>query len=625
MTEFEARIKNLADEYYRGNEQVSDQEYDALVARLRKEQPASSLLPENQGIAGSELKGVSRKYRLPITMGTLAKCNSDDELRKWWGTHPHDDIVAQSKLDGNSQVLCYKDGKFQYSRSRGDGEYGEDTTGKLRNVDIPFELKADPDFSGYIRGELYLKRSVWAEKFPGTKNPRNCAAGIVGRDDTSGCRYLSFCAYDVFDDDNIHDTEEMKKLGFLEANGFEIPEFEQNPSINKLIEWKDSLDTVSGEIPMDGIVIKQNKVDKGDLMRHTPLKNVAFKPNIQLAVTKIRDIQWDIRGRYLSPVAILEPVELEGTTVSRASLANVNIMRKLGVYIGAEVMVKKAGLIIPQVEKVLDPKKDAFEIPGVCPACGQPLTVNESGFVECLNESCPRKTTHRIKKLLKVFGVKGAGQAFLDALEKDGKDIFWLLETCRSGKNDSLNGYAGGINGEKILRQIKTVLSSEVTPAQVLALLDMKLFDQKRIEMLGDKTLDELLSLTREEIVGTSGFSDITADAYLSFISDCKDDIARLRAYFTFRKPDGKVAENKEEKPMTQTTVCFTGACKGYTRSELSDMAIKAGYLPQGSVTSKTNLLVCADPNSGSSKLQKAQKNGTKIISYDEFLETIGA
>lgn len=351
MTDLETKIKALADAYYQGDEQISDEEYDALIDQLRRQNPKSVLLPENQGIAGSDLKGIDKKYKLDITMGTLAKCNTDEQFKEWWSKHPHDDIVCELKIDGNGQMLHYENGKFIYARSRGDSEYGLDTTKIFDYVDIPKSISIT--FTGSIRGELVLKRSVWKEHFPGTKNPRNAAAGLTGRLDSKDAKYLTFIAYDVFDNnDNVDQTEE-NKLAFLYANNFNIPESKLNPTFDEIKAWKDRIDTNTAEIPCDGIVIKQNKTDKDDLMRHTPKNNVAYKPNLQIAVTKVIDVEWSLSGRYLSPVAIVEPVELEGTTVQRASVSNINKMLELGIEIGSMVEIKKSGLIIPQIVKVV--------------------------------------------------------------------------------------------------------------------------------------------------------------------------------------------------------------------------------------------------------------------------------
>lgn len=357
MTNLEQKIKTLADAYYQGDEQISDEEYDALIDQLRRENPKSELLPENQGVTGSDIKGVDKKYKLPITMGTLAKCNTDAQMKEWWEKHPHSDIVCETKIDGAGTCIHYENGKFIYARSRGNSEYGTDLTEKLRAIGVPETLTENPQFTGNIRGEVVMLRSVFDKYFKdkGLKNPRNTVSGALGqkeidKDILSKC---TFIAYDVFDDNNQVDYEELNKLVFLRNNHFTVPEYQVNPSFEAIKEWKDSINTKTAEIPCDGIVIKQNKVDKNDLARHTPLNNCAYKPSLQIAVTKVIDIEWNIQGRVYAPVAIVEPVELCGTTVQRASVANVNKMLELGIEIGSMVEIAKHGEIIPQIEKVV--------------------------------------------------------------------------------------------------------------------------------------------------------------------------------------------------------------------------------------------------------------------------------
>ena len=611
MTELEEKIKNYADNYYSGNELISDSEYDALIERLKKEQPDSVLLGD---VIGSDLKGVSKKYRLEATMGTLEKCNTDEQMKSWWNKHSHNDISCQLKIDGNGQLLTYKNGNLQYTRSRGDGEYGEDTTANVSKVNgVPKCLPVD--FSGCIRGEVLMKRSVFEQYFKDGKNPRNMASGIIKRLDGKDCDKLNFIAYDVFDDNETVDNTETDKLNFLASVGFEVPENKSNLTLEELKAWKDNLNP-NGEIPCDGIVIKQNKVDRDDLARHTPMNNIAYKPNIQHASTVIKDIIWDMKGSVMAPVAIVEPVELEGATVERATLSNINIMNDLGVYVGADIIMSRHGMIIPSIDKVLNPKTNAFTVPSICPACNGILIINESGFPECGNEDCSRKLAHRYKRMFDVFGIKGAGDAFVDKLEYEGIMVGDFLEIVSNNDVKTFNRWAGGINGEKILIQMKNVFKREITPAEFLATFDVKFFDVKRLNFFGNKTLDELLNLSYNDVIKVNGFADITANAYIDFITKYRNEIDNIRKYFNINIKEEIM--NSGEKGI----VVFTGTGP-MKRSELSAKATAAGWTVGDSVNSKTNLLVCADPNSGSSKLVKAAKNGTKIMSYDDFIATL--
>ncbi len=612
MTELELEIKKYADAYYQGNELISDSDYDALIAKLKKEQPKSELFGN---IIGSDLKGVSKKYKLEATMGTLDKCNTDEQMKEWWNKHNHDHLVAELKIDGNGQLLTYKNGVLQYTRSRGDGEYGEDTTTNVKKVNGVIEKLSD-NFNGLIRGEIVMLRSTFETYFKDGKNPRNMAAGIIKRLDGSDCDKLQFIAYDVFDDDKIYDHTETEKLDKLKEWGFTVPEYDINPTLESLKKWKDSLDP-NGEIPCDGIVIKQWKTDKEDLMRHTPLNNVAYKPNCQSAVTTVKKITWQLKGRYFGPVATVVPVELEGTTVDKASLANVNIMNELGVYEGAEVIMTKHGLIIPQIDKVLNPKKNSFTVPTVCPACGGKVIINDSGIPECVNEGCSRKIAHRLRRMFSVFNIKGAGDVFYKNVENSGITINDFLNICAGSDPAALNKFSGNTNGTKILTQMKTAMATPITAAQYLATFDVKLFDEKKLNQLGNKSLDEIICLKYNDVININGFAETTANALLDFIKNYKQEINDLRSYFTFR------TEEKEKKNMNCPAVCFTGACeidgKKYSRSQLTEMC-NGLYDVKDTVTKDLDILVCADPNSGSTKLQKAAKNGTKVISYKNFV-----
>lgn len=625
MTELEERIKELANAYYQGQELVPDSEYDALIKVLKEKQPDSELL--KRGVIGSDAKGISKKYKLEITMGTLEKCNSDEELKDWMKKHPHDDIVAELKIDGNGQYLRFENGKLAHIRSRGDGEYGEDSTDNVKKVpSIPHNI--DKSFSGKIRGEVFMLRSVFDKDFSkDNKNPRNTAAGIVKRLDGKDMDKLFFIAYDVFDDNDVVDKTEVGKLEFLEKNGFAIPEYIVNPTIEELIAWKNKLNP-NGEVPCDGIVIKQNKVNKDDLMRLTPMNNVAFKPNLQVGATEMIDIEWSMKGRFVSPVAILAPVELEGTTVQRASLSNLNIMRELRAEIGDTVLVEKRGLIIPKVVGVAESHhvKGAtwnWKVPINCPACGSLLIENENGSLECVEESCPRKIAHRLKKFAKIFDIKYIGDSFVENIEEAGITFEDFLKMASGNDRTVFNKYSGGANGTKVYDQVKNVLGSQISAAQFLATFDAPMLDEKRFLLFGEKTLDELirLSMDKEKLLSYKGIGEEIANIYIKFFDNNQDEIFALRQYFTFQSVYTKIKVEGEKKmsKIAGKSFCFTGkACK--PRKELQEIVTKNGGVNKDSVVKGLDYLVTDDTETGSAKNKKAKELGIPVISSVDFL-----
>ena len=613
MTELEKKIQEAANAYYKdGSSPLSDEEFDAMMEELRETNPKSPLLKDG---VQEELKGVSKKIKLPYTMGTLAKCMNEKSFHDMWRSVCKDrDVICEIKIDGCGSLLEYSNGKLVRALSRGDTEYGEDLTQNISKIpDVVLDCKNN--FTGHIRGEFFMLRSVFEKNYSSMmKNPRNAAAGIIKRKDGSDCDKLSFIAYDLWD--GIHDHKEMDKLVFLKELGFKTPKWWAGCKEEDIIELRNNLKT-DDEIPCDGLVIKQDIVDRDDLQRKTPMKNFAFKPSPSIRITKVKDIIWQLAGSYFAPVAIIEPVELCGTTVERASLANVNIMNEFGIYIGASVAVKKAGEIIPSVvEVVSEKKKNAFEIPTVCPVCGGKVVVNESGIPTCINNLCPRKISHRFAKMFDILEIKGAGDAFISYMEEHGITVSDFFEIIARKDEEILNRFAGSINGGKILKQMINVLSKPISTAKFLALFDYKGFDEKKLKLIG-KPLNEMYNLTFNDLIKIDGFAEKTASLFLSFMHDCKEEIEDIKHYFIIE--DAVVSSGK----LNGLSFCFTGAaCK--PRKELQMLVEENGGIVKNGVAKGLNYLVSDDKDSSSSKMIKAKSLGITLISSEEFLEMIG-
>lgn len=613
MIELEQKIQEAANAYYKdGSSSYSDDEFDAMMDELKKINPNSTLL-EN-GVQ-EELKGIKKKYKLWHTMGTLTKAMNEEEFEKLWNNYCEEkEIVCQLKVDGAGAMLHYEHGQLIQALSRGDTEYGEDLTENIKK--IPDIVQKMPfDFTGEIRGEFFMKRSIFNKYFKeSAKNPRNMAAGIIKRLDGNDCDKLSFIAYDLWKTScPSHvscDSTELNKLSFLKETGFITPNWWAGISKNDILDLRNHLNT-DDEIPCDGLVIKQNKTNKEDLERRTPMYNFAFKPETTIKITRIKDIIWQLAGSQLAPVAIVEPVELCGTTVERASLSNINIMNKLGVYKDALVEIKKSGEIIPNVIKTLEPKENAFEIPKNCPVCGGQIEVNESGIPYCVNKNCPRKLSHRFLKIFEILGVKGCGKAFLNNLENECSSVEEFINLILN-ENSIIDKWAGGINGRKIIKQFKAALSKEITIPQFLAMFDYKGFDEKKL-----KSINEInYSITEKELQSINGFGEITSKLFIDFLNEYKDEIESLRKYFKFKKMEEKVGSLKG------LTFCFTGAAVK-PRAELQKLVEENGGINKSGVTKNLSYLVNDDVNSTTSKNMKAKELGVPIISSIDFLNMI--
>lgn len=346
-------IPYLAQQYYDGNEITSDVKYDYLVAMLKEVNPKNPL--SANGLAAADDSGRVKLQHSLIT-GTQAKCKDMDEFRDWFNARPAGKYVLNSKVDGAGAELKYKDGKLDVAISRGDGYTGEDITLSASQWNnLPSSIG---NFTGSIRGEFLLKEGVFRSKYADDmRNARNASAGIAKRLDGSGSEDLSFIAYDVLNDNGVQFSTEFEKMQWLENVGFEVPDW---CIVDNLIEvaafrtkiYESRKKTI--DYGCDGIVVKQNEIDYDDLKRLTPLTQCAIKFVLDTAVTKIIDIEWSLSGSYLSPVAIVEPVELNETTVQRASLSNLNKMMELGIEIGKMVEIEKRGEIIPKITKVVE-------------------------------------------------------------------------------------------------------------------------------------------------------------------------------------------------------------------------------------------------------------------------------
>ena len=352
------QVEIWANAYYNGTPMVDDATYDAFCKANNLE----------AGLQGDELKGNREpKYKHDLTTGTLAKAEDleDERFDRWQGRIKGEAVNLSMKVDGSGFELIIVDGHLERAITRGNGFEGLDRTDTVKEI-CKYNGLAAPVvrngklYTGSIRGEMVMYKKDFESNFADQyANGRNLVAGMMNRkfsdmtaEDKSNLQYVHFIAYDALDKNGDFATQ-TQLMDWLEQY-FEVPEWKTIQVADKTIinEWRDAVRKMTYDC--DGVVIKADVIDRADRQERTPSRDIAVKPELQIAVSKVRKIAWDQSGSYLAPVAEIDPVQLEGTTVTRASLSNLNIMKKLGIEVGKTVSIVKGGLIIPKIIQVLD-------------------------------------------------------------------------------------------------------------------------------------------------------------------------------------------------------------------------------------------------------------------------------
>ena len=358
----ETEIRKHQELYYNHQPVISDGEFDALVDELTMLDPDNELLTTKIGADHTE--GFT-KVKHNIKMGSQNKANTEPEMNGWISTIDNSLVLGGFKMDGNSVRLTYKNGELVQAASRGDGDWGDDITENVKKMNfVPLKLKATPNYTGDVRGEVLLSRKNKEKYYPEFKNCRNGASGIMKHLDGSGCEHLDVVCYDAqYLSENEEFGTQENLINFLEQNGFKVAEYRffKNLTGKMAIDYLNTIfdDFDNLEYDIDGIVWKQNVIDMKDMKNERPKTNIALKPAKVYKETVLENIEWQVRNGTLTPVAILKPIDLQGATISKASLCNVACLEDMGIEIGHKVLICRCGMIIPKIVKDIDTGKYA--------------------------------------------------------------------------------------------------------------------------------------------------------------------------------------------------------------------------------------------------------------------------
>ncbi len=651
MTTLKEKIRDHEYRYYvLDDPSISDAEFDQLMNELIKlEDKFPELITEDSPTqrVGGEPVDEFKKVDHSVQMLSLSNTFNEGELKDFDSrvrkTIKEDySYVVEHKIDGLSAIITYEDGSFALGATRGNGVVGEDVTENLRTIrSLPLKIKDRAHIE--IRGEVFLSKTEF-EKInkkrlendePLFANPRNAAAGSIRQLDprTAANRNLSIIIYDLI----VHSGREfgthVETLEYLKELGFKVNWYQKINDIEDAAavcsEWEEKRDNLDFEI--DGLVIKINNLSQRDKLGSTaksPRWAVAYKFPAQQKTTIIKDIEISVgRTGALTPTAVLEPVQLAGSTVSRATLHNEDEIKRKDIKIGDHVLVQKAGDIIPEVVKVIEEKRDGsekrFNMPDSCPVCDSKVIREEGEAVtRCTNITCPAQRRESILHFVSrnAMNIEGIGPALVDQLLEnnlieDYADLYFLkkehlIPLERMGEKSSQN----------VIDSIKK--SREREFFRVLFALGIRHVGLGAARVLDKNydSIDQLADAEQEELVRIDEIGPVIAESIVSFFSERhnKDLITRLKQAGVRLKKD---KDNEKDVYLEGLKFVFTGSLDSFTRSEIKDMVEKAGGRASSSVSSKTDYLV-AGKNPGS-KYDKAKELGIEILTEDEFKNMI--
>jgi DNA ligase (NAD+) len=640
MKELAAILNDASQAYYaQDTEIMSNYEYDRLYDELAALEEETGVTLSNSPTirVGYEAVDDLQKERHERPMLSLGKTKSREELRDWLNGN---DALLSWKLDGLTIVLTFFAGKLAKAVTRGNGEVGEVITNNARvfkniPVSIPFQGEL------ILRGEAVITYSDF-EKINRQiedaqsryKNPRNLCSGSVRQlnNKVTAERNVMFYAFSLVKAEGVDfENSRENQFRFLTEQGFDVVEYRKvtpDTILQEIEHFEKKIERY--DIPSDGLVLVYEDIAYGQSLGATakfPRDSIAFKWADELRETVLKEIEWSpSRTGLINPIAVFEPVELEGTTVSRASVHNISILRGLKLGIGDHITVYKANMIIPQIAENLT-GSDSVQIPEYCPVCGQATEirqVNEVQSLYCTNPLCEAKKLKSFTLFVSrdAMNIDGLSEATLEKFIGKGfiheyADIFRLERFAE--EITQMEGF-GEKSCQNLLASIdharKTTLPRVIYG---LGITGIGLANAKMICRYYRYDLEAMKAAQAEELSEIDGVGEVLAGAFYEYFADEKN----LSQLDNLLKEIEIAAEQIDESAQTLAGLSFviTGSLNHYgNRNELKELIEEKGGKVTGSVSAKTTCLINNDVNSNSSKNKKAKELGVRIVSEEEFM-----
>jgi DNA ligase (NAD+) len=618
IQELEAKIYQARNDYYNGQPQVSDKVYDAWVDELRVLDPSNRAVT---AIGAPVVPSEWKKAKHQIAMGSLDKVNLPAELEDWANDRAGNaELFVTEKLDGLSIEVIYENGSLHQAITRGDGEIGEDITSNVVKM-AGVKSHLNNKFTGSLRGEIIMLKSIHKKYFSDKANPRNAASGTSKRLDGIGSEHLNILFYQAIGD--LDFKTEQDQFAWLKTQGVGVPNFWVfKNSAEVSAHWRDYQDSQRDKLDydIDGLVVRINDMAKQITLGDKDLRPkgaIAFKFDNETRESIIRDIVWQVgnSGR-LTPVAIVDPVVLVGATVTKASIYNMSYIIDLGLDIGATVLVARANDVIPRIEEVVLSTGNVHTPPTHCPECNELVEMIGENLT-CVNTSnCPAQIVGRIKNWIKELNVLEWGDTLVERLVQTGK-VKTVADLYTLTVDDLANIDRMGQKSAKKCYELLWA-SSEIPLEIFLGALSIPMIGSSTIKTIinaGCDSLEKFGQLGADQFAQVAGVGPVKAKSLADGLKTYQDIILALLN-------NGVKIKVRSQGNLTGKSVCFTGSMKT-KRPILEKMAADAGADVKASVGKGLTYLVIADPNSTSSKAVAARKNGTTCISEEDFLELI--
>ncbi|HEX8370842.1 MAG TPA: NAD-dependent DNA ligase LigA [Pyrinomonadaceae bacterium] len=642
--------------YQKAAPEIADAEFDALLAKLKtlEAENPEFITPDSptQRVGGRAEGFKPFVHRVPLmsldNSYDLEDLKAFDERIRRLADGRDFDYVAELKIDGLSVALHYENGVLAAGATRGDGSVGDDVYSNVKTIRaIPLRLKGDFSARVEIRGEVFLARSVFEKinaelEMQGEKifaNPRNCAAGTLRQLDASivASRRLDMFPYDVLSGNQKMFASHWAIFEWLEARGFNVnPNRALCRNFDELVEFINSMQAKrdSLDYDIDGVVVKVNQTHLQQEFGATtkaPRWAIAYKYPAMQATTRLNEIRVQVgRTGALTPVAVLEPILLAGTVVSRASLHNEDEIQRLKIKLGDYVLIEKSGEIIPQILQVIESRRDGdereYEFPKTCPVCRSPVTRPAGEVVtRCTNTNCPAKVKARILYFAarKAMDIEGLGDVLVEKLVDLGmvKNVADLYDL----KQDEIVGL------ERMAEKSATNLINQIEASKTRGLqrllygIDIRHVGERYAKILANhyRDIDKLAAASIEELDAIHEIGLTVAVSVYDFFRhpDNQKVLERLKLAGVKTEIDAGSSASFDENFAGKTFV-LTGRLEQLTRDEAAKLIEERGGRVASTVSKKTDYVVAGED--AGSKLTKAESLGVKVLNEDEFKTLVG-